>query len=624
MATSGRIETGRYNYTNFYFQWQLVGQDTNGNFSRINWQVGINITSNAYWGSNSIKLLGGNVNGYNYPTGTWSSISGNGDHHLRTGTLDIGHDSNGGKVFGADVLGNLYGGGNLYTNGSWQLPSIPRQAYMTAHIGSWNDEQNPWVEFSNAGGFPVNVWLEIMGARRFQFNSVGSRFTWNFTEADREYLRGLIPNNNSTGVRMVVETNIGGTYYADWRDNTFSIINANPTFTDFTYKDTNPATVAVTGNDQIMVQGKSTVRATVSPANKMTPIKKSTAVNYTATMDGVVDTEPFSATDPVLLDVGVMNSVGLKSLSVRATDSRGNSATVAKDVTIIPYVIPDLTITATRLNNFENATTLKVTGIFSKLTVDGSDKNAITANSLKYRTRQDGGAWSAYTNIAFTQSNGAFTASDVFLDLVNSSLFDIEVQVTDKFETISEMITVDRGVPIMFVSDQEKIGINKMPETGGRKGMYLKPEDNLFNLVYPIGSIYMSVNSVNPSTLFGGTWVAWGTGRVPVGVDTSQSEFNTVEKTGGEKTVAIGEGHLPRFGFGFSHHGDEGGAVLRQIRADYMRGIDSPYHGNTYRTVNGAVGGAGSNMRPYWWIGNNEGHNNLQPFITCYMWKRTA
>ena len=47
----------------------------------------------------------------------------------------------------------------------------------------------------------------------------------------------------------------------------------------------------------------------------------------------------------------------------------------------------------------------------------------------------------------------------------------------------------------------------------------------------------MSVNSTNPTNLFGGTWVTWGAGRVPVGIDTSQTEFASVEKTGGEKNT---------------------------------------------------------------------------------------
>lgn len=57
-------------------------------------------------------------------------------------------------------------------------------------------------------------------------------------------------------------------------------------------------------------------------------------------------------------------------------------------------------------------------------------------------------------------------------------------------------------------------------------------DKTIFDLIYPVGSIYMSVNSTNPTNLFGGTWITWGQGRVPVGISTSGT-FNSVEKTGG-------------------------------------------------------------------------------------------
>lgn len=54
---------------------------------------------------------------------------------------------------------------------------------------------------------------------------------------------------------------------------------------------------------------------------------------------------------------------------------------------------------------------------------------------------------------------------------------------------------------------------------------------------YYVGKLIFDTKNVNPATYLGfGTWQLWGSGRVPVGVDTSQTEFNTVEKTGGEKT----------------------------------------------------------------------------------------
>lgn len=62
---------------------------------------------------------------------------------------------------------------------------------------------------------------------------------------------------------------------------------------------------------------------------------------------------------------------------------------------------------------------------------------------------------------------------------------------------------------------------------------------SLVDHIYPIGSIYFSTVDENPSKYFGGTWTAWGSGRVPVGVNASDSDFKTVEKTGGNKTAPL-------------------------------------------------------------------------------------
>lgn len=69
---------------------------------------------------------------------------------------------------------------------------------------------------------------------------------------------------------------------------------------------------------------------------------------------------------------------------------------------------------------------------------------------------------------------------------------------------------------------------------------YLKTRNDvqlMTTVPYPIGAIYLSVDATDPSNLFGGKWEAWGTGRVPVGVDIAQTEFNSVEKIGGSKYI---------------------------------------------------------------------------------------
>ena len=132
----------------------------------------------------------------------------------------------------------------------------------------------------------------------------------------------------------------------------------------------------------------------------------------------------------------------------------------------------------------------------------------------------------------------------------------------------------------------------------------------ILNKTYPVGSIYMSATLSTPAQVasaIGGTWVAWGAGRVPVGVDTSQTEFDTVEETGGEKTHTLTVDEMP------SHNH----AFIVPPRYGWEWGDGGAMYGqkNTTSANNSQITGD---------TGGGQGHNNLQPYITCYMYKRTA
>lgn len=132
---------------------------------------------------------------------------------------------------------------------------------------------------------------------------------------------------------------------------------------------------------------------------------------------------------------------------------------------------------------------------------------------------------------------------------------------------------------------------------------------SLVNLIYPVGSIYMSATLSTAAAVgsaLGGTWVAWGSGRVPVGVNTSDTDFNSVEKTGGEKTHTLTTTEMPAHshtGKYINGDGANNGSV-KELRVWSASGDGS-------QQITNSVGGGGA-------------HNNLQPYITCYMYKRTA
>lgn len=167
---------------------------------------------------------------------------------------------------------------------------------------------------------------------------------------------------------------------------------------------------------------------------------------------------------------------------------------------------------------------------------------------------------------------------------------------------------------------------------------------SFLDAIYPVGSIYMSVKSTNPGTLFGGTWVAWGSGRVPVGVNGSDTNFATVEKTGGASTVKLtaAQSGVPAHAHGLNGHthamatnpqgvmkyNNPGGQMTRtQVAtsssskkyAFTASGTDYLIYGSGAAT-GGASGSAANNAA----APAASAHDNLQPYITCYMFKRTA
>jgi len=147
----------------------------------------------------------------------------------------------------------------------------------------------------------------------------------------------------------------------------------------------------------------------------------------------------------------------------------------------------------------------------------------------------------------------------------------------------------------------------------------------LFNMMYPVGSIYMSATLSNASAVnnaLPGTWQAWGAGRVPVGVDTSQTEFNSVGKTGGEKTHKLTVAEMP------SHNHSTSGNLGYNTSIGCSRTKVNTSSGSHYAFVGDGTSSAGESGLAFNPATNSNGsgnaHNNLQPYITCYMYKRVS
>lgn len=122
------------------------------------------------------------------------------------------------------------------------------------------------------------------------------------------------------------------------------------------------------------------------------------------------------------------------------------------------------------------------------------------------------------------------------------------------------------------------------------------------NLIYPVGSIYMSIISKNPGEIYGGIWQRIAKGRAIVGVDEDDSDFSTAEKTGGEKEHTLTIAEMPKH------------------RHDMNYGDSLGGNGTGY-AYSGTIGSGPAAML---YAGGSQAHNNLQPYFTCYIFVRTA
>nr|DAJ39018.1 MAG TPA: baseplate protein [Caudoviricetes sp.] len=138
--------------------------------------------------------------------------------------------------------------------------------------------------------------------------------------------------------------------------------------------------------------------------------------------------------------------------------------------------------------------------------------------------------------------------------------------------------------------------------------------------IYPVGSIYISVDNTNPSVYFGGTWEAFATGRTLVGIDASQKEFKTAGLTGGSKYLQSHNHYFKTI---------TGNQVYNNVAGDY--GGKNIVDFSTLEHNRNAIFSVWPLAGSEFWAKISEPKDvttgdsgNLQPYIVVYMWKRVA
>jgi hypothetical protein len=429
-------------------------QDINRNVSSVTLQLRTIALSGHFTSSGNTSNL--TCDGHNRGTQSYNigTVTTSAETVIGTWTFDIGHNSDGKKTgvsFSASA--NVYGNLNPSTNGWFDLPSIPRQANITG-ANNFTDEENAYFTFNNPGGFTIDMWLEPSPVNthylRKNIPNTGN-YTFEFTEEERKEFRKVASNSNSITVRYGLYTYIGNTTYTSYVDKTMTIVNANPTFNNFNFEDVNEKTLALTGNNQNIIQGYSNVKVTIPEefiaiANKEATMNKYRFANGDSSVDIVYKESESSS--------GVINNIKNGVFNVYAIDSRNNSTLITKNAEQVITYNPLLkkNISVSRQNGVSENVNLKFDGSIDLINF-GLKENSIL--NAKYRYMVTGtNTWSDYQDIDVTVSETGEFAFDTLIKgdteelgfNINNS-YNIEVLVEDELSSVTYTATFGSGIP---------------------------------------------------------------------------------------------------------------------------------------------------------------------------------
>lgn len=224
---------------------------------------------------------------------------------------------------------------------------------------------------------------------------------------------------------------------------------------------------------------------------------------------------------------------------------------------------------------------------------------------------------------AFDNNDLAFDVYDPTKIESEGGLLEVEYDIPHKREVIyvlsksgNTLTIADNGRGLYGTNAQDH------PSNSKVRDFFVADHINQFTstilgIIYPIGSIYISTNSSLPAYISSlGTWATFGAGRVLVGRDSGDTDFDTAEETGGSKTHQHRQG-----GIGKDGSSSAGGTQYGSWNTDGGFGISSTsIHFPNYSNV--VTEGVAASKTVYPWL--TSGESSLQPYIVVYMWKRTA
>ena len=370
-------------------------------------------------------------------------------------TVTISHNADGAKT----IYVSAYIKHDKFSSSSHgfnvTLTTIPRKATITA-APNFNDTEDPTISYTNAAGntaTSVQACISLDNSTDTiayrDIDKLGTSYTFNLSAADRTALLNATPNNNSLTVYFIIKTELGGNTYYSSVQKTMTVVNANPILGAVTYEDTNAATIAITSDDQKIIQNKSTVQFSFASIEAQKGADLA-SLKIEINAQAIFDTLSGSSIANYDLNFGEIDSAADETAVITVYDTRGNQASVSVPVTMLAWSAPTAVISLGRVNNFYSETDLKVQASYSDL--DGS--NTLT---IQYQYKE--------------LPSGSYGAAVTILDntgyqivLANTKEWMVKITLTDLIGSNTYELMVPKGTPIMYIDEfRSSIGINCIP-----------------------------------------------------------------------------------------------------------------------------------------------------------------
>lgn len=520
-----------------------------------------------------------------------------------TGTINVTHNDDGtlsGYAKAVFTQGSSSGGwcppSNNVSTDNTALTTIARASQPTLDKTTFNIGDTITINTNRKStAFTHNVILYFGNYSYTIATGVTDQVTFNTSQiASNMYQQ--IPNapegeGNITLVTYNGSTQIGSKYSIFIA----KVTNSSPTFNS-AYLDTNATTTAITNNNQQIIRNNSTLQVNITNAQAKNYATLSSAkvningTNYTASFSGS------SAT----FNIGTLNLSSNTTAVVSVTDSRGITTSQNLTLIILDWQLPTAIISLQRENNYYSETNINVNADYSSL----DNKNTIT---IKVREKQTtSSTWSAYTTLQDEVTTQ--------LTLDNNYAWDVQVLVEDAIGSTTYNLTLDRGIPIIYFDRLKRsMGINCFPANNSSfeldGDIYLNNNTlkaTIVDMIYPVGSIYISVNNTSPQTLFGGTWE-----QIQDTFLMASGSTYTGGSTGGNAT----HNHLTPIGFddnalyGYSTY--QSGEYLPAYNSTVLKDVNR---------ISLNIAKDTGNIR----IAYTDNSSSIPPYLAVYVWKRTA